>query len=114
MKTAFFYVPFSVDLSRRKAVLLRGGPLWKGLGGIITYTSTPLHRLSFGPLERPPSFLVYAKCRVAELGHAVLLFLRVVVSQALAAVPASGVVVPQVPTVVPHPWSGSTVRSGQA
>ena len=32
---------FSVDLSHRKAVLLRGGPLWKGLGGIITYTSTP-------------------------------------------------------------------------
>ena len=30
---------FSVDLSRRKAVLLRGGPRWKGLGGIITYTS---------------------------------------------------------------------------
>ena len=25
---------FSVDLSRRKAVLLRGGPRWKGLGGI--------------------------------------------------------------------------------
>ena len=25
---------FSVDLSRRKVVLLRGGPHWKGLGGI--------------------------------------------------------------------------------
>ena len=55
---------FSVDLSHRKAVLLRGGPLWKSLGGIITYTSTPLHRLSFGTLEHPPSFRVYAKCRV--------------------------------------------------
>ena len=29
---------FSVDLSRRKAVLLRGGPRRKGLGGINTYT----------------------------------------------------------------------------
>ena len=32
---------FSVDLRRRKAVLLRGGPRWKGLGGINTYTSVP-------------------------------------------------------------------------
>ena len=32
---------FSVDLSSRKAVLLRGGPRWKCLGGIITYTSVP-------------------------------------------------------------------------
>ena len=29
-KMAVLYVSFSVDLSRRKAVLLRGGPLWKG------------------------------------------------------------------------------------
>ena len=35
---------FSVDLSRRKAVLLRGGLLWKGLGGIITFTSVPFYR----------------------------------------------------------------------
>ena len=28
-----------VDLSRRRAVLLRGGPRQKGLGGINTYTS---------------------------------------------------------------------------
>ena len=32
---------FLVDLSRRKAVLLRVGPRWKGLGGINTYTSAP-------------------------------------------------------------------------
>jgi hypothetical protein len=30
---------FSVDLSGRKSVLLRGGPLWKGLGGINMYTT---------------------------------------------------------------------------
>ena len=38
-KTASFLRFFLVDLSRRKAVLLRGGPRWKGLGGIIMYTS---------------------------------------------------------------------------
>ena len=38
MKTEFSLRFLSVDLSRREAVLLRGGPLWKGLGGIITYT----------------------------------------------------------------------------
>ena len=48
---AFFYVPFSVDLSRRQAVLLRGGPRWKGLGGIILYTSPSY------PLLLPWSFL---------------------------------------------------------
>lgn len=32
---------FSVDLSHRKAVLLRGGLCWKGLGAINTYTSVP-------------------------------------------------------------------------
>ena len=32
---------FLVDLSRRKAVLLRGGPRRKGSGGIITYTFSP-------------------------------------------------------------------------
>ena len=42
---------FSLDLSRKKAVLLRGGPLWKGLGGIITYTSPSY------PLLLPWSFL---------------------------------------------------------
>ena len=50
----------------------------------------------------------------ADLGHAVVLLLGAVVSQALAVVSASGAVVPQVPTVVPLPWSGSTVASGQA
>ena len=42
-KTASFLRFFLVDLSRRKAVLLRGGPRWKGLGGIITYTSVPFY-----------------------------------------------------------------------
>ena len=41
---------FSVELSRRKAVLLRGGPLWKGLGG-ISRTHSLLHRLSSSSLE---------------------------------------------------------------
>ena len=50
-KTAFFLCFFLVDLSRRKAVLLRGGLRWKGLGGIITYTSPSY------PLLLPWSFL---------------------------------------------------------
>ena len=50
-KTASFLRFFLVDLSRRKAVLLRGGPRWKGLGGIITYTSPSY------PLLIPGSFL---------------------------------------------------------
>ena len=50
-KTASFLRFFLVDLSRRKAVLLRGGPRWKGLGGIITYTSPS------SPLPLPWSFL---------------------------------------------------------
>ena len=81
---------FLVDLSRRKAVLLRGGPLWKGLGGIITYGSTPLHRLSFGTLEHPRLFMSMQNVVFADLGHAVVLLLGVVVPQALVVVPASG------------------------
>ena len=49
---------FSVDLSRRKAVLLRGGPRWKGLGGISCTRMFLLHHLSFGSLEHPPYFHV--------------------------------------------------------
>ena len=50
-KTTSFLRLFLVDLSRRKAVLLRGGPRWKGLGGIITYMSPSY------PLLLPWSFL---------------------------------------------------------
>lgn len=50
-KTTSFLRFFLVDSSRRKAVLLRGGPRWKGLGGIITYTSPSY------PLLLPWSFL---------------------------------------------------------
>ena len=105
---------FSVDLSRRKAVLLRGGPLWKGLGGIITYTSTPFCT-SF-PLALWSILRLFSSMQIvvlAELGHAVVLLLGAVVPQALAVVLASGAIVPQVPMVVPLPWSGSTVALGQ-
>ena len=83
---------FSVDLSRRKAVLLRGGPRWKGSGGIITYTFTPSappFPLNFGASY---VFFIYMQKRripsVAVLGNAVVLLL--------------GAVVPQAPMVVPH------------
>ena len=58
MKTASFLRFFLVDLSRRKAVLLRGGPRWKGLGGIITYTSPSY------PLLIPWSFLRFLASHV--------------------------------------------------
>ena len=48
---------FSVDLSRRKAILLRGGPRWKGLGGMIMYTSVPFctsFPLAFGTSSVSP------------------------------------------------------------
>ena len=99
-KTASFLRFFLVDLSRRKAVLLRGGPLWKGLGGIITYTSTPFappFLWHFGALRL---FLYMQNVVIAELGHVVVLLLGTVVPRALAVVPAPGAVVPQVPTVV--------------
>ena len=57
---------FSVDLSRRKAVLLRGGPLRKGLGGIITYTSVPLHHFSSASMEHRSFSLVYAKMKASK------------------------------------------------
>ena len=72
------------------------------------------HLLSFGTLQHPPFFPSMQLALVAELGHAVVLLLGAVVPQALEVVPAYGAVVLQVPTVVPLPWSGSTVASGQA
>ena len=63
---------FLVDLSRRKAVLLRGGPRRKGSGGIIAYT--------FSSLSPPFPFAigassVYPLCfvPVADVGLAVVL-----------------------------------------
>src|SRR5215216_7734681 len=82
---------FSVDLSRRKAVLLRGGPLRKGLGGIITYTPVPLHHLSLASLEHHPFYPCLCKYEGLQvllvLWHAVVLL--------------KGAIVPQLPTVVP-------------
>ena len=54
---------FLVELSRRKAVLLRGGPLRKGSGGIITYmfsSYTPPFPLCFGASSIYPLCLVLA------------------------------------------------------
>ena len=97
-----------VDLSRRKAVLLRGGPRRKGLGGIITYTFPSLSPPFPCTLEHSP-FILYVSVwtTVAEL--AVVLLPGAVVPQALAVVPCSCAVVPRKPTVVPLPQSRSTV-----
>ena len=46
-----------VDLSRRRVVLLRGGPRRKGLGEINTYTCLPFPRI----LELPFVILVVRK-----------------------------------------------------
>ena len=59
MKTASFLRFFLVDLSRRKAVLLRGGPRRKGLGGIITYTFSSLSPPFPCTLEHPPLILFF-------------------------------------------------------
>ena len=48
---------FLVDLSRRRAVLLRGGPRRKGLGGINTYTCSSFPCI----LELPSVILVVQK-----------------------------------------------------
>ena len=99
---------FLVDLSRRKAVLLRGGPRRKGSGGIITYTFPSLCPPFPCTLELPSVILfVLIMAAIAEL--AVVLLPGVVVPQALAVVPDPGAVVPQEPTVVPLLWSCSTV-----
>ena len=109
---------FSVDLSRRKAVLLRGGSCWKGLGGINTYTSVPfcttfplalwsILRLSLSMQNE--GLLV-----VLNWGMRYYCSSEAVVPQVLAVVLASSAVVPQELMVVPHLGSGSTVASGQA
>ena len=102
---------FLVDLSRRKAVLLRGGPRRKGSGGIITYTFSSLSPPFPCTLEHSP-FILYMSVwtTVAEL--AVVLLPGAVVPQAPAVVPDLGAVVPQEPTVVPLLWSRSTVVPG--
>ena len=49
-----------VDLSRRKAVLLRGGPRWKGLGGISRtqlFLSAPPFLFLFGASSVSPCLL---------------------------------------------------------
>ena len=97
-----------VDLSRRRAVLLRGGPRRKGLGGIITYTFPSLSPPFPCTLEHSPFILYVSVCtNVAEL--AVVLLPGAVVPQAPAVVPYFGAVVPQEPTVVPLLRSRSTV-----
>ena len=97
-----------VDLNRRRAVLLRGGPRRKGSGGIIMYTFLSLSPPFPCTLEHPPSILcAFVLADVAEL--AVVLLPGAVVPQAPAVVPDLGAVVPQEPTVVPLLWSRSTV-----
>ena len=100
---------FSVDLGRRKAVLLREGPRWKGLGGINTYMSVPFCTafplalwgiLCFSVSLQNEGLLV-----LLFWGHAVVLLYQ-------AVVPTVGAVVPQVLTVVSLLGSGSTVASG--
>ena len=90
-----------VDLSRRRAVLLRGGPRRKGSGGIITYTFPSL----------PPPF----PCTL-ERFFVILFVLALTATVVLAVVLLYGAVVPQAPavvslgvTVVPLLWSLSTV-----
>ena len=98
---------FSVDLSHRKAVLLRGvrfGKVW------VESSRTRLlllHHLSFGTLEHPPFLSSMQLVLVAEL--AVVLLPGAVVPQALAVVPCPCAVVLQEPTVVALPQSCSTV-----
>ena len=106
---------FLVDLSRRRAILLRGGPRRKGSGGIITNTFSSLSPAFPCSLEHPPFFL-YAIVLAADVGLAVVLLPGEVVPQAPAVVPYYGAVVPyygavvpQEPTVVPLLWSCSTV-----
>ena len=86
-----------VDLTRRRAVLLRGGPRRKGLGGINTYTC--------------PTF----PCTLERLS-VILVVHNQTATAVLAVVLLDGAVVPQAPavvplrvTVVPLLWSLSTV-----
>ena len=61
---------FSVGLSRRKAVLLKGGPRWKGSGGIITYTFSPFAPPF--PLRFGASYVIFILLQ--KEGFLVLLF----------------------------------------
>ena len=101
MKTEFSLRFFLVDLSRRKDVLLRGGPCRKGSGGIITHTFSSLSPPFPCTLELPSVILfVLILAAIAEL--AVVLLSGAVVPQAPAVVPLEH-------TVVPLLWSLSTV-----
>ena len=117
-KTASFLRFFSVDLSRRKAVLLRGGPLWKGLGGIVTYTFIPLcTAFPLAPWSILRFFFFVQKevfLSIVVLRLVVVLLFGAVVPQATAVVPHAFAVVPQVVTVVPLLGSHSTVSPGPA
>ena len=83
---------FLVDLSRRRAILLRGGPRWKCLGGINTYTCSSFPCI----LELPFVILVVRKSDSA--------------TAVLAVVPQVQAIVPLCVTVVPLIWSGSTAH----
>ena len=93
---------FSVDLSRRKAVLLRGGPRRKGLGGIITYTSSFIPSFFLGSSSVFPASLTGCCCGCGST------------APGSTVVPRGGAVVPQVPMVVPRSPSGSTALCSQA
>ena len=98
---------FLVDLSHRRAVLLRGGPRRKGSGGIIMNTIPSLSPPFPCTLEHSPSILyVSVWTTIAEL--VVVLLPGAVVPQALPVVPCACAVVPREPTVVPLLWSRST------
>ena len=93
---------FSVDLSHRKAILLRGGPRWKGLGGIITYTSPLIPSfLGASSVFLPPVTGCCCGCGSTAPGSTV-------VPWASTVVPRGGAVVPLVLTVVLLPWSRTT------
>ena len=97
-----------VDLSRRRAVLLRAGPRWKGSGGINTHMFPSLSPPFPYTLELPSVILsVLFLATTAEL--VVVLLHGAVVPQALAVVPCPFAVVPRKPTVVPLPPSCCTV-----
>ena len=102
---------FSVDLSRRRVVLLRGGPCRNGSGGIITYTFPSLSPHFPCSLEHP-LFILYAIVLTAVAELAVVLLPGAVVPQAPAVVLYFGVVVPQEPMVVPLLRSRSTMAPG--
>ena len=114
IEDGIFLCFFSVDLSHRKVVLLRGGRFGKvwvesSRTHLLLCTAFPLALWSILRLFSSMQIVV-----LAELGHAALLLLGAVVPQALVVVPGPGTVVPQAPTVVPLLWSCSTVAPGRA